>query len=180
MVLASRRHLTERYATGVDRLLWDTEKRLLPDLEAIALVNAASSAGRAETLDRGAALILIQAARLDLDRREYEAFEGAHAVGMTDEAIAAVLDLPDAAAAASRRRWLVRRQRLARAEAPRVDPATTALRTSANGRRTSASALRTSASTAETPGIRPAWAPPSEGPPRLGSWSAGRLSWRET
>ena len=33
MVSASRRHLTERYATGVDRLLWDTEKRLIPDPE---------------------------------------------------------------------------------------------------------------------------------------------------
>ena len=117
MVQASRRHLTERYATGVDRLLWDTEKRLLPDLEAIALANAAALAGKAEALDIGAALILVQAARLDLDRLERDSFEGAYAMSTGDEAIAAVLELPDAAAAAARKRWLDRRHSLPRAEA---------------------------------------------------------------
>ena len=116
MVHASRRHLTERYATGVDRLLWDTEKRLLPDLEAIALANAAALAGQAEALDIGAALILVQAARLDLDRLEHETFEGAYTMGTGDEAIAAVLELPDAAAAATRKRWLDRRHSVPRAE----------------------------------------------------------------
>ncbi len=118
MVYASRRHLTERYAVGVDRLLWDTEKRLLPDLEAIALVNAAASERRAETLDIGAALILIQAARLDLDRLERETFEAAYTMGTGDEAIAAVLNLPDAAAAAARKRWLDRRYTLPSAQPP--------------------------------------------------------------
>jgi hypothetical protein len=153
MVHASRRHLTERYAKGVDRLLWDTEKRLLPDLEAIALVNEAVAAGRAETLDLGAALVLIQAARLDLDHLEHETFEGAHAMSMTDEAIAAVLDLPDTAAAVARKRWLDRRQRLPRAEAQpahRADTGTTTSRTAAStadavaraGRRASQAAAR--------------------------------------
>jgi hypothetical protein len=112
MVSASRRHLTERYASGVDLLLWETEKRLLPDLDAIRSVTEAAASGRAEGLDMGAALVLVQAARLGLDRLECELFEAAHAMGMRPEAIAAVLDLPDAAAAEKRRRWLEGRRAL--------------------------------------------------------------------
>jgi hypothetical protein len=112
MVTASRRHLTERYAAGVDRLLWDTEKRLVPDLDAIRSVIDAASAGHAEALDIGAGLVLLQAARLEVDRLEYDVFEGAHALGMSEEAIAAVLDLPDAGTAAKRRRWLKARRTL--------------------------------------------------------------------
>ncbi len=117
MVNASRRHLTERYASGVDLLLWETEKRLIPDLDAIKSVTGATASGQAEGLDLGAALVLVQAARLDLDRLEYELFEAARAMGMRPEAIAAVLDLPDAAAAEKRQRWL---------EARRALPCTTA------------------------------------------------------
>jgi hypothetical protein len=112
MVTASRRHLTERYASGVDRLLWDTEKRLVPDLDAIRSVIDATSSGRAEALDIGAGLVLLQAVRLEVDRLEHDVFEGAHAMGMGEEAIAAVLDLPDAAAASKRRRWLKGRRAL--------------------------------------------------------------------
>ena len=117
MVNASRRHLTERYAAGVDRLLWDTEKRLIPDLDAIKMVTVAAAAGQAEALDIGAALVLVQEARLHLDRREHEVFEGAYALGMGEEAIAAILELPDAAAAGQRRRWLAERRNLPHAEA---------------------------------------------------------------
>ena len=106
MVVASRRHLTERYAAGVDALLWDTEKRLLPDLDAIKSVTAAMASGQADGLDAGAALVLVQAARLALDHLEHQLFEGADALGMAAEALAAVLDLPGAAAADKRRRWL--------------------------------------------------------------------------
>jgi hypothetical protein len=112
MVTASRRHLTERYASGVDRLLWDTEKRLVPDLDAIRSVIEAASPGQAEALDIGAGLVLLQAVRLEVDRLEHDVFEGAHAMGMGDEAVAAVLDLPDAAAASKRRRWLKGRRAL--------------------------------------------------------------------
>ncbi len=112
MVTASRRHLTERYASGVDRLLWDTEKRLVPDLDAIRSVIEAASSGQAEALDVGAGLVLLQAVRLDLDRLEYDVFESAQAMGMAEEAIAAVLDLPDAAAAGKRWRWLKARRAL--------------------------------------------------------------------
>jgi hypothetical protein len=117
MVTASRRHLTDRYASGVERLLWDTEKRFIPDLDAIKLVAKAASSGRAEALDVGAALVLLQAARLELDGLEFEIFEGAHAMGMGQEALAAVLELPDAAAADQRWRWLKTRWELPRAEA---------------------------------------------------------------
>ena len=112
MVNASRRHLTERYASGVDLLLWETEKRLIPDLDAIKSVIQAAASGRAEGLDLGAALVLVQAARLGLDRLEHELFEAARAMDMHPEAIAAVLDLPGAAAAEKRQRWLEARQAL--------------------------------------------------------------------
>ena len=112
MVNASRRHLTERYASGVDLLLWETEKRLVPDLDAIKSVTEAAASGQAEGLDMGAALVLVQAARLALDRLEDELFEAAHGMGMRSEAIAAVLDLPDATAADKRQRWLEGRRAL--------------------------------------------------------------------
>jgi hypothetical protein len=110
MVEAARRHLTEHYASGVDLLLWETEKRLVPDLDAIKAVTDAAGAERAEGLDIGAALVLVQAARLGLDRLECELFDAAQAMGMQPAAIAAVLDLPDAAAAAKRHRWLEARR----------------------------------------------------------------------
>jgi hypothetical protein len=116
MVTASRRHLTERYASGVDRLLWDTEKRLVPDLDAIRSVIDAASSGHAEALDIGAGLVLLQAVRLEVDRLEHDVFEGAHRLGMGEEAIAAVLDLPDAVAASKRRRWLKGRRALPHAD----------------------------------------------------------------
>ena len=121
MAHASRRHLTERYASGVDLLLWETEKRLMPDLDAIKSVTEAAAAGRAEGLDVGAALVLLQAARLGLDRLEYQLFEAAQAMGMRPEAIAALLDLPDAEAAGKRHRWLEARRALpSTAEPPRA------------------------------------------------------------
>ena len=123
MVGASRRHLTERYASGVDLLLWETEKRLIPDLDAIrSVTEAAAASGRAEGLDMGAALVLVQAARLGLDQLEFELFEAARAMGMRPEAIAAVLELPDAAAAEKRQRWLERRRALPYAAATSQPP----------------------------------------------------------
>jgi hypothetical protein len=109
MVTAARRHLTERYATGVDRLLWDTEKRFMPDLDAVRAVIAAVESGQVAAVDVGACLVLVHGTRLELDRLEYEVFESAHAAGMNEEAIAAVLDLPDARAVGARQRWLASR-----------------------------------------------------------------------
>jgi type IV secretory pathway VirB10-like protein len=122
MVGASRRHLTDRYAVGVDRLLWETEKRLIPDLDAIRSVIAAAKTRQAEALDVGAALVLLQAARLELDRLEFETIAAAHEMGMHDEAIAAVLELPDAAAAVARFRALEARRALPYEEAQRPRP----------------------------------------------------------
>jgi hypothetical protein len=112
MVDASRRHLTERYASGVDLLLWETEKRLVPDLDAIRAVTDAAVSGQAEGLDLGAALVLVQAARLGLDRLECDLFDAALAMGMQPEAIAAVLGLPGAEAVQKRHRWLETRRAL--------------------------------------------------------------------
>jgi hypothetical protein len=112
MVDASRRHLTERYASGVDLLLWETEKRLVPELDAIKAVTEAAASGRAEGLDIGGALVLVQAARLGLDRLECELFDAARAMGMRPEAIAAVLDLRDATDAEKRHHWLETRRAL--------------------------------------------------------------------
>ena len=68
---ASRRHLTERYAPGADRLRWQAEKRFIPDAAVISLVTDAAMAGLADALDLGAALVLVQAGRLSLNGLEY-------------------------------------------------------------------------------------------------------------
>jgi hypothetical protein len=115
MVTAARRHLTERYAAGVDRLLWDDGKRPMPDQDAISSVVTAGV--QAEALDIASALVLVQAGRLGLDHLEHDLFDAAAAIGITAMAIAAVLDLPDEAAAHTRRRWLVKRRALPQAAA---------------------------------------------------------------
>jgi hypothetical protein len=109
-VAAARRHLTERYAAGVDRLLWETGQRPMPDLAAITDVLAAD--GQAGPVDIGCALVLVQAIRLGLDHLEHDLFEAASGAGVTTKAVAAVLDLTDAAAAEARHRWLAKRRAL--------------------------------------------------------------------
>jgi hypothetical protein len=117
MVAAARRHLTGIYSRGVDRLLWDTDKRLMADPEAVGAVLAAASAGEpVDALDLGAALVLTQSARLDLDRTEFELFETCYKTGLSDEVIASVLELPGQSAAAERYRWLQARHDCPRAE----------------------------------------------------------------
>lgn len=117
MVAAARRHLTDVYCRGVDRLLWDTEKRLMADSQAVRAVLAAAAGGEVvDALDLGGALVLAQSARLDLDRTEYELFTACYAAGLSDEAIAAVLELPDEAASAGRYRWLRTRHNIPTAE----------------------------------------------------------------
>jgi hypothetical protein len=162
MVTASRKHLTERYASGVDLLLWETERRLIPDLDAIKSVTEAVTCGQAEGLDMGAALVLVQAVRLGLDRLEYELFEGAQAMGMRSEAIAAVLDLNDAAAADKRHRWLETRRVLPYTAAESPPPETPA---------TSAEAARTRAARRARPAPEPAHA--AQSPAHAGQSQAG-------
>lgn len=90
----------------MDRVLWDTDKRFIPDATAVSLVTDAAMAGLAEALDLGAALVLIQAGRLDLDGLEYEIFQGAHPAGLRREALAAILGQPGATMAGARSRGL--------------------------------------------------------------------------
>ncbi|HZR48111.1 MAG TPA: hypothetical protein VFB06_01190 [Streptosporangiaceae bacterium] len=52
MVDAARRHLTGQYASGVDLLLWDLEKRPMPDGDAVqAVVSARADGHRPDALD---------------------------------------------------------------------------------------------------------------------------------
>jgi hypothetical protein len=119
MVTAARRHLSTEFAQGVDRLLWDLEKRPMPDVDAInALLSAAKRSDRpVEALSTGAALVLLQSLRLELDGLEADVFDAALASGVGYDSLAAVLDLPDAAAAQCREQYLKERRDLPRAPA---------------------------------------------------------------
>jgi len=120
VVSDARRHLSIVYARGTDRLMWDLEKRPLPDMEAVAAVLAAGA--KAHLLDIEAALVLVQAQRLDLDGAEYELIGQVHAAGVGADGVAAMLDLPGPAQAATRYQQLAERYRLPRAEAPPAEP----------------------------------------------------------
>lgn len=115
-VSAARRQLNEQHASGIERLLWELDKQPIPDMEAIRRAIAATD--RAEAGTAGPALVLLQAARLGLDRLEAQALDAAHAAGLSDEAVAAFLGLPSAAAAAAWNRWLTARQALPYDEPP--------------------------------------------------------------
>lgn len=120
MVWVARRHLTIAYARGAQRLMWDTEKRPLPDAEAVAAVLAAQ--GRARMEDLSAALVLVQAQHLDLDRAEFELIGQLRSAGVSDDALAAMLELPGPAQSAARYQQLKARYQLPRAELPPVEP----------------------------------------------------------
>lgn len=89
-------------------MLWETHEHPLPDADAIAKTITAIRAAHADRqepptpTDLGAALVVLQAARLDMDRLEAELLAAVHAAGLDWTQIAAVLDLPDAAAAQER------------------------------------------------------------------------------
>ncbi|MEU8346176.1 hypothetical protein AB0C74_31150 [Spirillospora sp. NPDC048832] len=131
MVRAARAHLARRYGRGVEALLWQAHEYPLPDIDAVRKAIAAiradhgdtTAGGRAEEteaaeqeggagaagqpaavdgVDLGAALVVLQAARLDLDRLEVELVDAVREAGLDWAAIAAVLELPDAAAAQQR------------------------------------------------------------------------------
>lgn len=121
MVTASRVHLTGRYADGVNRLVWELEERTMPDIEAVRAVTSAASAG--ETVDApaiGAALVLMQAVRLEVDLLEADVFDAAESAEVTAEEIAAVLGLPGPDAVDARRRMLTAKRGLPRVPAPRT------------------------------------------------------------
>lgn len=120
MVTAARRHLSSEFAQGVDRLLWDLEKRPMPDVDAVnAVVGTARRSQRpVDALSIGAALVLLQSLRLELDVLEADVFDEALASGVGYDSLAAVLDLPDADAAQTREQYLKERRELPRAPAP--------------------------------------------------------------
>jgi len=121
-VTASRHHLTAQYASGVDRLLWEAEKRPMPDTDAIcAVVSAAADGDQVDALGIGAALVLTQAMRLDLDLLEADVLDAAQASGISPESLAAVLELPDAGLVEARHRTLAAKRELPRAT---VEPVT--------------------------------------------------------
>ncbi|MFL6052106.1 MAG: hypothetical protein ACJ72W_04190 [Actinoallomurus sp.] len=120
-VRSARAHLTGKYSRGVDRLMWETHKHPLADLRAVrAVIDTASGGGQVDATDLGAALVLMEAMRLDVDRLEWQILESARDSGLTWESIAAILDLAGAAEAQERHRWLESRQ--AEPVAPIVPP----------------------------------------------------------
>jgi hypothetical protein len=99
MVRAARAYLTPRYAAGVDEALWEVLEQPLPDLDAIDAVIAASDRARSgagdqpQPMEVAAALVVLGAARLDLDQTEARLLNAAQAAAMRWEQIAAILDL---------------------------------------------------------------------------------------
>lgn len=123
MVTASRRHLTTEYAHGVDRLLWDMDKRPMPDLDAIHAVVAANQAHLpVDALDIGAGLILLLEMRLELDCLEADVLGAALDSGLALDSLAAVLELPDPVLMRSRLDYLLARRELPRPSAQPAPP----------------------------------------------------------
>lgn len=122
LVTASRRHLTERYAAGVDRLLWELEKRTMPDTEAIRAVVTASSEEPVDALDIGAALVIMQAIRLETDLLEADVLDTAKSRQLAGESLAAVLGLPDTDAVDARYERLAAKRKLPLALTQRAAP----------------------------------------------------------
>lgn len=99
MVRAARAYLTPCYATGVEAFLWEAMQHPLPDQAALhAITNAADRAQHGDgeppqPLEVAAALVILGAARLDLDQTEARLLQAAQAVPMNWEQIAAILHL---------------------------------------------------------------------------------------
>lgn len=96
-VHAARAHLTSLHATGVDAVMWEARRHPMPDHAAIAAVIAASQAAQAgtgeqpEPLEVAAALVLLEAVRLETDQTEARLLDTAQAAAMGWEQIAAIL-----------------------------------------------------------------------------------------
>ncbi|WP_141955490.1 hypothetical protein [Actinoallomurus bryophytorum] len=98
-VRAARAYLTQRHATGADQILWELTEHPLPDLDAIDAVIAASDRAQRGPGDQpqpmamAAALVVLGAARLDMDQTEARLLDAAQASAMGWEQIAAILGL---------------------------------------------------------------------------------------
>ncbi len=103
-VRAARAYLTPRYAVGADGFLWEAIELPLPDLECVGAVSSASDRARhgggeePGPMDVAAALVVLAAARLDIDRAEARLLEAAQDVAMGWEQIAAILGVSGVAA----------------------------------------------------------------------------------
>lgn len=99
MVRAARVYLTPRYARGADVFLWELMSQPIPDLDAIDGVTVAcdrAQRGAGEQpgpMEVAAALVVLGAARLELDQTEARLLNAAQTAGMGWEQIAAILDL---------------------------------------------------------------------------------------
>lgn len=155
------------YARGVDRLLWDLEKRPMPDAEAVKAVIVANASGDGgDALDIGGALVLLHAMRLELDCLEADVFDAARASGLRNESLAAVMDLPDAAAVQDWEHWLSTRRELPRAPAPgpsRDVPGPSHDAAARAGRRAGQAADRAAAAARRREQLRPDARPASAG-----------------
>lgn len=110
MVEAARNHLTGKYARGLNQVLWESDKYPLPDLEAVRAVLAVVHNQAATGPDLAAALVLVQAARLTVDRLEADAIQAAREAGISWEQLASVLDLSGGEAAGKRYRDMLTRR----------------------------------------------------------------------
>jgi hypothetical protein len=109
MVRAARAHLARRYATGVEALMWEEHDQPLPDIDALTRVitaahtttnnhtttGPAGKGGPPAAIDLGAALVVLLAIRLDIDRLEVELLQTARDSGMQWTTIADILGLPE-------------------------------------------------------------------------------------
>ena len=96
-VHAARAHLTSLHADGVDAVMWEARRHPMPDDAAIGAVIAASQAAQAGAgvqpgpLEVAAALVLLEAVRLETDQTEARLLNTAQAAAMGWEQIAAIL-----------------------------------------------------------------------------------------
>jgi hypothetical protein len=99
MVRAARAYLTPRFAVGVDGFLWEAMEHPLPDLDAIDAVIAAcdraqrGAGDQPPPMEMAAALVVLGAARLDMDQTEARLLNAAQASAMSWEQIGAILGL---------------------------------------------------------------------------------------
>ncbi|MCW2898899.1 MAG: putative lexA DNA-binding domain protein [Streptosporangiaceae bacterium] len=108
MVRAARGRLSSRFSTGVDALLWEEHKRPMPDDHALLALMSVMDGGTdrrfptPDAIDFGAALLVLQALHLDLDRLEARLLTHIFKAGLDWDGIAAVLSLADAESARTR------------------------------------------------------------------------------
>jgi hypothetical protein len=110
MVRAARSYLTGRYARGVEQMLWESDQYPMSDLDAINAVRAAAVADDLPGPDLAAALVLVQAARLDLDQLEAKVLRAAQHADMSWDSIATVLGLPSPDLAEEHFRQMIKRE----------------------------------------------------------------------